>query len=149
MKNLAAALAGALFGVGLAIGQMVDPTKVLAFLDPIGGWDPSLALVMGGGVGVTLLSFRWVLRRKSPLLDTRFHLPGRSGVDAPLLGGAVLFGLGWGLAGYCPGPALTALAFGWWEPWVFVGAMAAGAWAAGLRGSRPVPSAAPPEVTDG
>lgn len=130
---------GALFGIGLVIAQMVDPTKVLAFLDPVGGWDPSLALVMGGGLMVTLLAFPVILRRPGPLLDMQFHLPGSTTIDPRLIGGAVLFGLGWGLAGYCPGPAITALGFGWTEPWIFVAAMTAGSW---LAGFHPKPCAA-------
>ena len=137
MKALAAFLVGGLFGVGLAVAQMVDPGKVLGFLDPIGGWDPSLALVMGGGLAVTLVSFRWVLRRSGPILEPQFYLSGKSSLDGRLIGGAVLFGLGWGLAGYCPGPALTALSFGWVEPWIFVASMALGSWLGASLLNRP------------
>lgn len=147
LKLLAIALAGALFGIGLVIAQMVDPTKVLAFLDPLGGWDPSLALVMGGGLVVTLLAFPLILRRSAPLLGPRFHLPEKRTVDGSLLGGAILFGLGWGLAGYCPGPALTALGFGWTEPWLFVVAMATGSWLAGYSVERRAAVAPLPAVT--
>lgn len=123
---LAAALAGAVFGIGLVVAQMVNPAKVMAFLDVAGAWDPSLALVMGGGAGLTALAFPWVLRRGRPVLDARFHLPTLTRLDAPLLVGAAIFGMGWALAGYCPGPALVALTFGTVEPWWFVGAMLAG-----------------------
>jgi uncharacterized protein len=142
VKALAAFLVGGLFGLGLAVAQMVDPGKVLGFLDPIGGWDPSLALVMGGGLAVTLVSFRWVLRRPGPILAPRFFLPGKSSLDGRLIGGAVLFGMGWGLAGYCPGPALTALSFGWVEPWIFVASMALGSWLGATLLDRPEAEAA-------
>lgn len=122
----AAALCGVLFGVGLALSQMINPDKVLAFLDLFGAWDPSLVLVMGGGAGVTAALFPLVLRRSQPRLDTRFHLPNRRQPDVRLVVGAALFGIGWGLAGYCPGPALVALTLGTWEPWLFVVAMLAG-----------------------
>ena len=125
-RVLAAALCGVLFGVGLALAQMIDPNKVLAFLDLAGAWDPSLILVMGGGAGVTAALFPLVLRRLQPHLDARFHLPTKRQLDARLVVGAALFGVGWGLAGYCPGPALVALTLGTWEPWLFVAAMIAG-----------------------
>jgi uncharacterized protein len=125
-RVLAALMAGAVFGVGLVVAQMVNPEKVLAFLDVAGDWDPSLALVMGGGAGVAVLAFPVVLRRGRPLLDTRFHLPAPRHVDTPLLAGAAIFGMGWGLAGYCPGPVLVALSFGTPEPWWFAGALVAG-----------------------
>lgn len=125
-RTLAGALCGVLFGIGLALAQMIDPNKVLAFLDLAGAWDPSLILVMGGGAGVTTLLFPWVLRRSRPRLDSRFHLPAKRQVDGQLLSGAALFGIGWGLAGYCPGPALVALTLGTAEPWLFVAAMIAG-----------------------
>ena len=125
-RTLAGGLCGVLFGVGLALAQMIDPNKVLAFLDLAGAWDPSLILVMGGGAGVTALLFPWVLRRLRPRLDSQFHLPAKRQVDGQLLSGAALFGIGWGLAGYCPGPALVALTLGTAEPWLFVAAMIAG-----------------------
>lgn len=127
MTRCVAALGcGLVFGVGLALAQMIDPQKVLAFLDVAGAWDPSLILVMGGGAGVTALLFPWVLRRPQPRLDARFHLPSKRQLDPQLLIGAALFGTGWGLAGYCPGPALVALTLGNAEPWLFVAAMIAG-----------------------
>ncbi|MBC7161268.1 MAG: YeeE/YedE family protein [Immundisolibacter sp.] len=125
-RVLAGGLCGVLFGIGLALAQMIDPNKVLAFLDLAGAWDPSLILVMGGGAGVTAALFPWVLRRSRPRLDDRFHLPVKRQVDGQLLSGAALFGIGWGLAGYCPGPALVALTLGTLEPWLFVAAMIAG-----------------------
>lgn len=126
-RNLAALLAGLLFGLGLAVAQMTSPLKVLAFLDIFGNWDPSLAFVMGGAVTVTLIGFRFVLRQPAPLFDTQFHLPTRRDLDRNLLLGAALFGTGWGIAGYCPGPVVAALAFGSLEPVLFVVAMLAGA----------------------
>lgn len=127
-RNLAALAAGVLFGVGLAVSQMVNPAKVLAFLDVAGRWDPSLALVMAGALAVALPGFRLAGRRPAPLLADRFHAPARSPVDAPLLAGAALFGLGWGLVGFCPGPAIASLAYGRIESVGFVVAMLAGAW---------------------
>ncbi|MES1926167.1 DUF6691 family protein [Salinisphaera sp. T31B1] len=108
--NLLAMAAGGLFGTGLWLSQMADPTKVLAFLDIVGPWDPSLALVMGGALTAFGLTYAVSRRLKHPWLAATFQSPSRQGVDRPLLGGAVLFGIGWGLAGYCPGPALAALA---------------------------------------
>lgn len=125
-RVITAALCGVLFGAGLALAQMIDPDKVLAFLDLAGAWDPSLILVMGGGAGVTALLFPWVMRRPQPRLDSHFHLPTKRRLDGRLVSGSALFGVGWGLAGYCPGPALVALTLGTAEPWLFVAAMIAG-----------------------
>jgi len=125
-QMLVAAIAGIVFGLGLAISQMVDPAKVLAFLDLAGDWDPSLAFVMGGAVAVSLVAFRYSLRRRAPLLARSFALPEVSGIDARLLAGAALFGAGWGLVGFCPGPAIASFAFGQVESVLFVAAMAAG-----------------------
>lgn len=127
LRALGALAAGAVFGLGLAVAQMTDPRKVLGFLDVAGAWDASLLFVMGGAVGLAAAGFRAVLRRPAPRWDTRFHLSTRRGIDAPLLLGAVLFGTGWGLAGYCPGPALASLAFGNAEALWFLPAMLAGA----------------------
>lgn len=137
-RGVAAALCGVLFGVGLALAQMIDPNKVLAFLDVAGAWDPSLILVMGGGAGVTALLFPWVTRRAQPRLDNQFYLPTLRSIDTRLVAGAALFGVGWGLAGYCPGPALVALTLGTLEPWLFLVAMLAGSLAcrAWLNGGR-------------
>lgn len=111
-RRIAVAFAsGLLFAVGLTLSGMTQPGKVIGFLDVLGtqgGWDPSLALVMGGGLLVFMPVFRLVAKRQRPLLDTRFRLPTKTDIDARLLAGGVLFGLGWGLAGFCPGPALTA-----------------------------------------
>ncbi|MDA0277079.1 MAG: YeeE/YedE family protein [Proteobacteria bacterium] len=126
MKQLAAGAAGLVFGIGLWVSGMADPRKVIGFLDVTGAWDASLAFVMGGAVVATLAGFRIVKQRAKPLFDERFHLPTRKDIDLPLVAGAALFGMGWGIAGYCPGPALTALATLSAEALVFVAAMVAG-----------------------
>ena len=126
MRRLVSLLAGMVFGLGLGISGMTDPNKVLGFLDVTGAWDPSLMLVLGGAVGVTALSFRFVLRSTEPLLGGAFHLPERRQVDLPLLAGAALFGAGWGLSGYCPGPGVALLANVSWETWIFVPSLLAG-----------------------
>ncbi len=125
-KNIAALLSGLLFGFGLAVSHMVEPAKVLGFLDVAGRWDPSLLLVMGAAVTVTFISFRLISRRSKPLLAPQFLIPTRSELDRPLILGAAVFGVGWGLAGYCPGPGIAALGLGTWEAPVFVVALAAG-----------------------
>ena len=117
---------GLLFGLGLIVSRMVDPAKVLGFLDLFGRWDPSLALVMGGAVAVSALGSQIAKRRGVPLLAPRLEIPTRRDLDPRLIGGAALFGIGWGLVGLCPGPALTALTFGPWQVLVFVAAMIAG-----------------------
>ncbi len=127
---LAGAATGMLFGAGLSVSGMINPAKVIAFLDLAGGWDPSLAFVMLGAVAVTAIGYRLVLRRRGPVFGSAFSLPLRRDIDPALLGGAVLFGVGWGLGGYCPGPALAALGFGQTPTLVFVAAMAAGMMAA-------------------
>jgi uncharacterized membrane protein YedE/YeeE len=121
-----ALLAGALFGAGLSVSQMINPQKVQAFLDLAGDWDPSLSLTMAGALLVTAIGYRLVLKRPRPLLDDAFRLPARQLIDSRLLLGAALFGIGWGLGGYCPGPAIAALALGTLEPWLFMGAMLVG-----------------------
>jgi hypothetical protein len=118
--------AGLLFGIGLWVSGMANPKKVLAFLDVAGNWDPSLLLVMAGAVAVTAAAFRPTLKRAAPLLEPKFVTPTRRDIDWPLLGGAAVFGAGWGIGGYCPGPALTALSNLTGEVFVFVAAMIAG-----------------------
>ncbi|MEE4300157.1 MAG: DUF6691 family protein [Pseudomonadales bacterium] len=143
---LAALLAGVLFGIGLAVSQMVDPEKVLAFLDVAavadGAWDPSLVLVLCAAVGTNLVGYRLVLRRPAPRFAERFFLPTRSDVDPRLVGGSALFGIGWGLAGYCPGPALAALSHGSLDALWFTGAMLVGMFAFQKTESEGTPAAA-------
>ena len=121
---------GLLFGLGLIISGMSNPAKVLNFLDlgsiPAGTWDASLAFVMAGAVAVTFVGFRHVLKLAHPLFADRFHVPTRSDIDPKIIVGPAIFGIGWGLAGFCPGPALTALGFGSISAFVFVVAMFAG-----------------------
>ena len=127
MKALVSSLgAGFLFGIGLWVSGMANPKKVLGFLDVTGDWDASLMLVMGGAVAVTVVAFRFILKRSSPLLEEKFVLPEKKDLDLPLIAGAAIFGIGWGTAGYCPGPALTALATLSTESIVFVAAMIVG-----------------------
>ncbi|MGQ0385187.1 MAG: DUF6691 family protein [Gammaproteobacteria bacterium] len=122
----AAFASGLLFGLGLAISGMVDRSVVLGFLDPLGDFDPTLAFVLAGAVAVTMVAFRLVLRRPYPLFGGSFRLPQTDPVDAPLIAGAVIFGVGWGLAGFCPGPALVGLAGGLQDALLFVPAMLSG-----------------------
>ena len=126
MKWLSSILAGLLFGVGLTLSDMINPLRVQAFLDVAGAWDPSLAIVMVSALVPSALAWQWRLRRTRPLLDDRFHVPTSRRIDASLLLGAATFGVGWGLIGLCPGPALADLAIGPWPTLIFVGAMASG-----------------------
>lgn len=124
---LVALATGVLFGAGLTLSGMVHPAKVQGFLDVAGAFDPTLAFVMGGAMLVSALGWQLARRRERPLFASRFEVPARRELDVRLFAGAVLFGVGWGLAGLCPGPALTALALGSPGAWIFVAAMAAGA----------------------
>lgn len=124
--SLAAFACGLVFALGLVLGGMTQPSKVVGFLDVTGAWDPSLALVMGGALGTHALLRRWVMRRPAPLLDTSFHVPSRSDLDARLLAGAAIFGVGWGLGGFCPGPAIVAFGAGTHAAVIVVPAMLAG-----------------------
>lgn len=127
LKNVVAALlVGLLFGAGLAISGMTQPQKVIGFLDVFGHWDPSLLFVMGGAIGVHAIAYRLVRRQQSPLFDTRWHIPARRDITSSLVIGSLLFGMGWGLGGFCPGPAVTSLLSGHAEPIVFVIAMLLG-----------------------
>ncbi len=126
MKILIALLGGVLFGLGLALSNMMDPAKVLNFLDFAGQWDPSLMLVMGGAIAVTLPGFYLILKRPYPLFEKKFFLPDSSAIDRNLVGGAALFGLGWAVAGLCPGPAVAGLASANGDIIAFVIAMLAG-----------------------
>jgi uncharacterized membrane protein YedE/YeeE len=126
MGKLATLLSGLLFGTGLTISGMVNPMKILNFLDISGPWDATLIFVMGAGLAVTLLGYQIIFKRNAPLFATSFRLPTSQDIDVNLLGGAALFGLGWGLTGFCPGPAIASVVFGKTESITFVIAMAAG-----------------------
>ena len=130
-NRVAAALAaGIVFGIGLIVSGMTDPAKVMNFLDLAGSWDPSLAFVMGGAVVVTFIGYRLTFASGAPLFGERFLLPTSVQIDWRLVGGAALFGVGWGLAGFCPGPALSSLYLGGESTWIFVASMLAGMGAA-------------------
>jgi uncharacterized membrane protein YedE/YeeE len=136
MTILMAALAGLVFGLGLLVSGMADPQKVLGFLDLAGAWDPSLALVMSGAIALGLPGFAWARRRSRSLLGAPMQWPTRQTVDAPLLIGSALFGIGWGLAGYCPGPALVGTAAGLGSAAIFSVAMLVGMLLFGLWSKR-------------
>ena len=136
LRALAGLVAGSLFGLGFVVSEMINPAKVQAFLDVAGAWDPSLAFVMGGAVIVTFVGYRLVFRRDRPLFEATFSVPTRTDLDARLIGGAVLFGAGWGLAGFCPGPAIAGLALGLRETVAFVAGMAVGMILARWLGDR-------------
>ena len=124
--RVSALIAGGLFGVGLSVSGMANPDKVMNFLNVLGIWDASLLLVLGGAVVTTFIGYRLVLKRGRPLFDEKFFIPGNTVIDKQLILGAVLFGTGWGMTGFCPGPALAGLGFGVYEPWLFVGSMLIG-----------------------
>lgn len=119
-------LVGLLFGLGLILSGMTDPGKVIGFLDVTGPWDPSLALVMGGAVIVGLFAFAVARKRTTTFLGSAMHLPNSEDIDGRLLTGALVFGVGWGLAGFCPGPAVVAMGAGVWQATVLTAAMLAG-----------------------
>ena len=118
--------AGLVFGFGLSLSGMLDPARVQSFLDIFGAWDPSLAFVLGGAVAVAFVGLRLGRRMPRPVLDTTFHFPASTRIDARLIVGSALFGLGWGLGGLCPGPAVASLSLGLWQTWLFALAMVAG-----------------------
>ncbi|WP_375280505.1 DUF6691 family protein [Pseudooctadecabacter sp.] len=126
MRFILTYLIGLIFGMGIVLGGMANPAKVLNFFDIAGTWDPSLAFVMGGALGVTALGYRFVLRRPAPRLADVFHLPSLRQIDGRLVGGSAAFGLGWGLAGFCPGGALPAIGTGDPAVLIFTAAMVAG-----------------------
>ncbi|PWF39047.1 YeeE/YedE family protein [Massilia glaciei] len=126
MQIIMALLVGLVFGMGLIVSGMTDPSKVIGFLDLAGNWDPSLGFVMGGAVLVGLVAFGFASRRDKSLLGAPMRLPSATEIDRRLVLGSVAFGAGWGLAGYCPGPALASLAAGGAKPMIFVAAMVAG-----------------------
>ncbi|WP_108462421.1 DUF6691 family protein [Devosia naphthalenivorans] len=126
LRVLSAAAIGLVFGTGIVIAGMANPAKVLNFFDVFGTWDPSLLLVMGSALVVTFIGYGFVLRRPAPLFDRKFHLPTKRDLDVPLIAGSALFGIGWGIAGFCPGGAIPALGSGEPSPLIFVAAMIGG-----------------------
>ena len=126
-KVMSAGIAGLLFGLGLTISGMLDPARVLGFLDVAGGaWDPTLVFVLAGAVGVTAIGYGLVTKRSAPVYGERFDLPATRQIDARLIGGAAMFGVGWGLAGYCPGPAIASIGFAGTSVAIFCLAMVGG-----------------------
>jgi uncharacterized membrane protein YedE/YeeE len=121
-------LSGILFGLGLGFSQMIDRERVLGFLDLFGQWDSTLLFVLGGAVGVTILSFRWILKMPHPIFAEHMVLPQKREVDISLIIGSAIFGIGWGISGYCPGPGVTALVLGEWNPVLFLVAFLFGSW---------------------
>jgi uncharacterized membrane protein YedE/YeeE len=126
MQIISALAAGLLFGLGLIVSRMIDPAKVLGFLDLFGNWDPSLAFVMASAVLMSALAYVLAKRLGKPVFAPAFDLPGRRDLDPPLVAGSAMFGIGWGLVGLCPGPALAVLPLGYGETAIFVVAMLAG-----------------------
>ena len=126
MRLISTYLIGLLFGLGIVVSGMVNPAKVLNFFDVAGTWDPSLIFVMGGALITTFIGYRFVLRREAPLLAERFQIPINTQIDTRLIGGSALFGIGWGIAGFCPGGALPAIGTGRIEVFTFVTALIAG-----------------------
>ena len=131
-RTVLAGIFGLVFGTGIALSGMANPAKVLNFFDFAGSWDPSLAFVMGGALLVTAIGYRFVFKREKPLWDTRFHMPTNRKLDVSLLGGSAVFGIGWGISGFCPGGAIPALGLGELTAWAFVGSMLAGIFTARL-----------------
>lgn len=142
MRIIVSAIAGLLFGLGLIVSGMADPAKVQNFLDPFGAWDPSLAFVMLGAIAVTFAGYRLAFRRGRPLLADTLSLPSKTDIDVRLLAGAGLFGIGWGLSGFCPGPAIVSLPLLATGTLVFVPAMLTGMLLARALQNRPRAEAA-------
>ena len=132
MRILSALFVGLVFGVGIAISGMINPAKVLNFFDIAGTWDPSLIFVMGGALLTTFVGYRVVLGRPKPILEPKFKLPTKTVIDTRLIGGSAVFGLGWGIAGFCPGAAIPALGSGKYEVLAFVAALLSGIWVANM-----------------
>ena len=125
-KNIAALASGTIFGLGMAISGMTSTQRVQDFLDLAGAWDPTLAFVMGGGLIATFLGYKFILKNPAPLFADAFLIPTRTDIDKPLIIGAILFGTGWGLVGYCPGPAIAGLSYGYVATLTFIPAMIIG-----------------------
>lgn len=128
MRIFSSLLIGVLFGIGLTVSQVINPEKIINFLDIAGNWDPSLLVVMGSALLTTMIGYRLVLVRKGPVLDEAFQIPTKTAIDRPLVIGSAVFGIGWGLAGFCPGPGISAASVGGVMPWAFIGAMTLGMW---------------------
>ena len=126
MKIALSLLAGLIFGAGLAISDMVNPARILNFLDVAGNWDPTLLFVMGGALSVTTIGYKLIFSRNAPLFEDKFYLPTLKDIDLPLVGGAAMFGIGWGLGGFCPGPAFAAMVTMEPKVWAFVATMLIG-----------------------
>lgn len=129
-RTVLAGIVGLIFGTGIALSGMANPAKVLNFFDIAGTWDPSLAFVMGGALLVTAIGYRFVLKRDKPVCEAKFHLPTNRKLDTPLIAGSAVFGIGWGISGFCPGGAIPALGLGEVSAWAFVGSMLVGIFAA-------------------
>ena len=125
-RLLASLASGIVFGLGMAISGMTNTDRVQGFLDLAGAWDPTLAFVMAGGMLVTFIGYKFILKNPAPLLADMFHVPTKTDIDKPLLIGAVLFGAGWGLVGYCPGPAIAGISYGYTATLTFVAFMITG-----------------------
>jgi uncharacterized protein len=137
MRWLSVAVAGLLFGAGITLSGMINPAKILNFFDVAGTWDPSLAFVMAGGVVTALVGYQLIFKNcAAPLFDAKFHLPTAKDIDAPLVAGSALFGIGWGLSGFCPGGSIPALGLGAPQAFVFVAAMVVGLAAAKMARQR-------------
>ena len=133
MRHLIAAIiVGLTFGAGLVVSDMVNPARVLAFLDVFGAWEPTLAYVMAAALVPSAIAYLVSRRLSRPIFDTAFHIPDNKVIDRQLIIGGTIFGIGWGLVGYCPGPALAGLAFGSWQTFVFTVAMLVGMWLHGI-----------------
>ncbi|MEZ4659585.1 MAG: DUF6691 family protein [Caldilineaceae bacterium] len=150
-QYLIALISGLIFGFGLGLSQMIDQGRVLGFMDVAGVWDPTLLFVLGGAVGVTVITFRFVLRMSAPLFSPKFYLPTRKDIDLPLVAGAAVFGIGWGISGYCPGPAVASLALGSLNPILFVISVAVGSYIYNFVANRPAKNTpvAPKSVASG
>ena len=129
MRIASSFVIGLIFGLGLVISQMINPDKIIGFLDLAGNWDPSLVVVMGTALATTFVGYRLVFMRSRPIIENEFQIPSNTTIDKALLIGAGIFGIGWGLAGLCPGPGITAAALGGVAPWAYIAAMLAGIWA--------------------
>ncbi|MBE04271.1 MAG: hypothetical protein CMD67_03935 [Gammaproteobacteria bacterium] len=126
-KIFSALFVGLVFGFGLGLSQMVNPQKIISFFDFAGSWDPSLAFVMIGAVAVGFVSFKYIPKLRKPIFTESFQLPEKKNVEFKLISGAVIFGIGWGISGFCPGPAISSISYGYHESWVFIAAMIFGA----------------------